>query len=725
MRYKIFVQVFFLSFIFTEAFSQNNFSVIVKDRMSGEALPGVSVKIQEKNIGRTTDKSGQVTFKNLSAGKYVLEFTSVGYSGDTIQINIPDTILVYEVLLTPHKKELEEVIIISSTRNDTKIENSPMKVEVLGHEEMDEESAIKPGNIASILGDVSGIQIQQSSAVSGNANIRIQGLDGRYTQILRDGIPLYEGFSGGFGVLSIPPLDLKQIELIKGSASTLYGGGAIGGLINIISKRPATKQEAIAIINQTTLKETNLNTFLSKRSKFFGYTLFAGYTHQTAVDVNKDQISDVPDLDAIIIHPKLFFYPDIKTTVHLGYNGAFEKRKGGDILVLRSKPDAIHQYFEENKTVRNTGELIIERNMANRIKGTIKSSVSNFDRDILSNTHFFKAKQVNYFSEASLFIPKEKQDWVLGINITGDKFIKKPSDNIPLQDFSNNTLGGFAQYGLHFLDHSTVEAGLRFDHTDHYGNFLLPRIAFFHRFNDTWATRVGFGMGYKIPNALAQQNIEYDLDKIQPINPNITAEKSYGYNAEVNFKKELDEHTSLFINQAFFLTQIQKPVIVTEDINGNINFINASNSIITKGSDTYIRLTLHDVELYAGYTLTFAERKYLPANSFIPLTPKNRFAFTAVYEVENLWRFGLEGSYTGPQYRDGDSKTPGYFFIAGMIERKFGKHISVVLNGENFLDYRQSKYETLFTGTITNPKFKPLWAPIDGRAINMALRIKL
>jgi iron complex outermembrane receptor protein/outer membrane receptor for ferrienterochelin and colicins len=92
---------------------------------------------------------------------------------------------------------------------------------VLGIEEMNDESTLKPGNIASIIGDMSGIQIQQSSAVSGNSNVRIQGLEGKYTQVLRDGMPLFEGYSGGFGILTIPPLDLRQVELIKGAASTL------------------------------------------------------------------------------------------------------------------------------------------------------------------------------------------------------------------------------------------------------------------------------------------------------------------------------------------------------------------------------------------------------------------------------------------------------------------------------------------------------------------------
>ena len=100
-------------------------------------------------------------------------------------------------------------------------------------------------------------------------------------------------------------------------------------------------------------------------------------------------------------------------------------------------------------------------------------------------------------------------------------------------------------------------------------------------------------------------------------------------------------------------------------------------------------------------------------------------AFTLVKELGETWRIGVEGSYNGYQYRQDASRTPRYFFMAGLIERKIGKHIGIVLNGENLLDYRQSKNEALFTGSITNPSFVPLWAPIDGRVINLAVRIKL
>src|ERR1044072_820952 len=102
---------------------------------------------------------------------------------------------------------------------------------------------MKPGDIRVVLSESTGSQTQQTSATSANASIRIQGLDGRYTQVLKDGFPMYAGFSSGLGLLQPPPLDLHQFEVIKGSASTLYGGGAIAGLVNLISKTPGDKKE--------------------------------------------------------------------------------------------------------------------------------------------------------------------------------------------------------------------------------------------------------------------------------------------------------------------------------------------------------------------------------------------------------------------------------------------------------------------------------------------------
>ncbi|MFP5042221.1 TonB-dependent receptor domain-containing protein [Parasediminibacterium sp. JCM 36343] len=704
--------------------AQYTLKATLKNKTTGEVLTGATIAEGKKTLPSSKDNSS-ISINKLKPGNHKLSFSYIGYQAFDTTITIPQTEAL-AIYLLPEEKALEEVTVVSSTRTNQRIENSPLKVEVLGKEEMDEENTIKPANIASILGDVSGVQIQQSSAVSGNSNVRIQGLDGRYTQLVRDGMPLFDGFSGGFGIMQIPPLDLKQIELIKGSASTLYGGGAIGGLVNLISKRPSYEQDGIVTLNHSTLTESNFNTYLAKRNKIVGYNVFAGITHQDAVDVNKDGFSDVPKLDAVVVHPRFFYYPSSNTTIALGYTGTFETRRGGDMQLIKGTADAVHQYFEENKTNRHTGDFVVEQNLGGGKKLEFKNSISSFTRNILTNTHFFKGNQFNYFSELSLFIPKEKYSWVMGVNAVGDKFTIKPSDPVLLNNFDNNTIGAFAQFTGKLFKETTLEAGLRADHHTQYGDFVLPRLALFHRFNEHWATRLGIGLGYKTPNALTVQNKDYNIENILPLPANIAAEKSFGYNAEVNYKKKFDGHSSIFINQAFFLTQINNPVVATELANGNVVFNNAGSNVTSKGFDTYVKLSLEDWELYAGYTFTIAERNYLPVNKFVTITPKNRFAFVAMYEIENNWRFGLEGSYTGPQHREEDyTKTPAYMFMALLIEKKFGQRITLVANCENLLDYRQSKEEALYTGPVSNPVFKSLWAPIDGRVVNLSLRIKL
>jgi outer membrane receptor for ferrienterochelin and colicins len=719
---KFFTALILFFCLSASAFAQEGFIRFkVVDKETQTPLENVSVSAVGEVLGKTNDKG--LLIKIIESDNE-FTFTIVGY--DKLVMNAKGKVGVILVELQKTNSKLDEVIIVSSTRNNQKIENSPLKVEVLGREEMDEENTIKPANIASILGDVSGVQIQQTSATNGNANVRIQGLSGQYTQILKDGMPLYEGFSGGFGVLSIPPLDLKQVELIKGSASTLYGGGAIGGLVNIISRKPATKQDVVVTINASTLNEKNINFYIAKKYKQVGYTLFSGYTNQAAVDVNKDGFSDVPKTNAIILHPRLFFYPTKNTTITLGNNTVFEKRIGGDInYISKNFLPSGTQFFEENNITRNTTDAILSSTLKYNIKLEIKTSYSSFIREIFTNVHKFRGLQHNFFSEVSVLIPYKKHNIVAGVNYIGESFIKKPLQPILINNFSNNTFGLFVQNTIKLSDKTVVEAGIRNDITKSYGNVFLPRFAFIHHINEHWGVRAGIGFGYKIPNALNNQITDEPIQLIQPIGSFVKAEKSIGYNAEVNYKYKWDDN-ELFINHAFFLTNITSPIISAQNTFNETYFFNASKSISTKGFDTYIKLTVDELELYAGITYTIAERNYLSTNIFMPYTPKTRIAFTALKEFEHgRWRAGIEGSYNGFQYRDDGSKTPDYLFMAGLVEKKFAKHITAVLNCENILDYRQSKKEALYTGTLSAPHFNTLWAPIDGRVINLALKYTL
>lgn len=710
--------------IFLPADGQHSLKTLVQDKRTGEPLSGVTVSCKGSlQRSAITDGRGFVLLKGLPEGRDTIEVSYVGYISQLLVLTLPDSGL-HIFLLEQDAKTLHDVVVVASTRGNERIETATTKVEVLGRTEMNEESTLKPGNIASILGDVSGIQIQQSSAVTGNANVRIQGLDGRYTQILRDGMPLYGGYSGGFGVLSIPPLDLKQVELIKGSSSTLYGGGAIGGLINLISTKPRLDPELSLLINQTTLKETNINAYFAQRGKKFGIAFFGGQTFQKQMDVDKDGFSDLPKTGSTLIHPTLFFYPTEQTTISLGWSGSFEKRTGGDMLAITDKTNANHPYYETNKLNRNTFLLLAESRFKNSFVLNLKGSFSNFSRDEQTNTYLFSGKQKNYYSELSLLKRTAHHNLVAGININGEEFRPSTITPAPVGNFFSNVAGAFFQDTWRLPAGTKIETGIRFDHHNQYGNFLLPRIAVFHQINEHWGARAGFGMGYITPNPLMPQVRDYSIYQLQPLASGMEAEHSYSGNAELNYNHAIGEEGSFFINQAFFITQVTHPIIAEENLSGQVNFSNQSKPLLTKGSDTYIQLHISNWEFYIGYTFTIAERKYLSDNQFVWYTPKHRAASTAVYELDGKWRVGLEASYNGRQYRDDNSKTPDYLFVAAMAEKKFGPKWSIVLNCENVFDERQSRYESLYTGPVTDPVFKTLWAPIDGRAVNICLRFQ-
>src|SRR5262249_45722268 len=155
------------------------------------------------------------------------------------------------------------------------------------------------------------------------------------------------------------------------------------------------------------------------------------------------------------------------------------------------------------------------------------------------------------------------------------------------------------------------------------------------------------------------------------------------------------------INDAFFYTQINNAVY-PDTIGGHWFFRNANQPIITKGMDTYVRITSDELEIYLGYTFTIAEQKYTPQLPHVPLTPKNRFGGVATYKLEDKWRFGLETSYNGEQYRYEEKKTQVFFLIAKMIEKKF-RHVSIVLNGKIFLENRQSRVEPIVFPPYNSP----------------------
>ena len=718
---KIIILLLF-SLLVLNCFSQNNFSCIFLDAATNEPLSDVSVLLKGSGKGSSSDANGKIILKNIPNGKQIFVFSSVGYIEQTIGINFTlskaDSLV--SIVMEPEEKEIEKVI-ISSTRTDSRIENTVTRVEVIGAEEVEEESGVKPSHIANLLGDVAGIQQQQTSAVSGNTGLRIQGLPGTYTQILRDGMPLFGGFAGSFSILQIPPLDLKQIEIIKGASSTLYGGGAIAGMINIISKKPKQgAPERSLMLNQSTLQESNFNIYLSERKAKVGYTFFFGGNYQKQKDINNDGFSDVGRQEAAFIHPTFYFYLNEKNTVSLSINSAYEDRKGGDMEILSGYYSNFHQFFIQNQTLRNTVGFVWDSKISSKDKFTLKGTTSSFNRDISTNVFGMKAKQFSYYTEASYVKKTGKHEIVAGLNFNGENLKKGLPDSTLINNYHFFTLGLFVQDDWRIHPKLTIESGLRSDFHNQYGTFILPRVSLLYKINHEITMRMGGGMGYKIPTVFESEVDERDYPKLQPLQ-NVKAEKSTGINWDINFKKEIGRVT-LSINQSFYITQIDHPLVMQKTAT-TISYFNATKPISTKGFETWLQVSFAGLEAYLGYTLTDARKKYDPVHPYLELSARDKFASVISYEFSKRFRACIEAAYTGKQYLEDGSQTPSFPIIAGMIRYDVGR-FSFVLNCENYFDYRQTKKESIVIPPYTNPSFKQLWAPIDGRVANLSMKIK-
>ena len=440
--------------------AQHTITALIKDATSKEPLAGASILLNNTTKGAHAGANGIVTLSGIPAGLQTISVHFVGYKDQELTLSFPRTDDTLTILLQRTGEEMDQVV-ITSTRSNRTFQNLPTRVEFINGEELEEKANMKPGDIRMMLSESTGIQTQQVSAASANSSIRIQGLDGRYTQILKDGFPLYAGFSGGLGLLQTPPLDLKQVEIIKGSSSTLYGGGAIAGLVNLISKAPKEERELRFLINGTSARGLDVNSFYSQRWGKIGLTLYGGRSSNAAYDPSSVGFSAIPRFDRYVLNPRLFVYFSKNTKLSLGLNTGFENRIGGDMLYLRDKGDSTHSYFERNKSRRLSTEFSLDHQLSEHSSLIVKNSISSFNRIITVPGYTFDGKQWSSYSEIAFNIRQNKAEWVAGLNVYTDNFKEHPRDSFPKRDYQQNTIGGFIQNTWTIRPWLQTEAGLQ------------------------------------------------------------------------------------------------------------------------------------------------------------------------------------------------------------------------------------------------------------------------
>lgn len=705
------------------AFSQNSVTINARDHDTNEPLAGAVVSIRATDISSVTEADGSVTLSNIPDGQQIVTIAAAGTEEVELALVFPAANgTVHTVLLELH--EFGEVT-VSSTRTGREIAAEPSRVEAIDEEEIDEKISMRPGNVSMVLHESTGIQVQQTSATSNTQSIRIQGLDGRYTQLLKDGFPAFGGFSGSLSVLEIPPLDLKQVEVIKGPAATLYGGDAIAGVVNFITRDPSDEPSTMFILNQTSALGTDISGFDSRKFATFGYTLHGSVNYQKEYDVDDDDFTELPRTNAFGIIPKALFYIDDRTNLVIGNSTSYQNRIGGDVFVLRGLEDENHQYFERNRSFRNITTLNFNRLFVNGGTLNVKQSAAFFDRELTAANYRFKGSQFNSYTEASYSQNFGSHAIVFGGTAVYDRFREHPFD--PSAQPRNETrsgIGGYVQDTVDLTNKFSIQAGLRVDATKEQGTFVLPRVSVLYRLTESISARVGFGLGYKLPTMFTEDAERLLFRNVLPIGDTLKAERSRGGTFDINYSGKVGERLEISINQMFFYTMITDPIVLEPAEMSAYRFRNASSPVISKGFETNARFGYGIAKLFIGYTFTDAKAGYLSGDQRVRLLPKSKINSAFVFERHGDFKTGVEFYYGSSQMLDDGSRTRSLAEVGLFGEKTFGK-FSLFINAENLTDVRQSRYGTVVFPPYNDPTFAELYTHTEGRIFNGGIKIRL
>ena len=610
-------------------------------------------------------------------------------------------------------------IVVQATRSGRRVGDEPVRVEVIDAEELAEKIQMVPGNISMVLAETNGLQVQVTSPGLGAANIRIRGLDGRYTQVLADGLPLYGGQAPSLGLLQIPPTDLGRVEVIKGAASALYGASALGGVINLVSRRPKDEFEATVVANVTHRNGQDLTGYAaSSLDGEWSGSLTGGLNRQTAQDRDDDGFADMPGYRRATVRPRLFWTAEngAKALLTAGY--LTEDRTGGTLkgAVLSDG----RAYRETQKTEQIDAGLSGEWPISDIGRLYLRASATKQTADRTYGTIRQNERRSTLFGEASLAGGNAETTWLIGAAIQSDQF---RSPEFAAFDYRYTVPGAFAQLEQSFDDTVTVSGSVRVDVHNRYGTFVSPRLSVLFKPTE-WTVRGSIGRGFYAPTPFVEEIESAGLSRLAPLS---------GLKAEVADTASIDIGRAFGrteLNASVFGSRVNDAVTLVPSAGGTgVRLVNNPGRTRTHGLELLVRHRWRELMISGSYVFADAtEPDPLGGRQRVARTPRHNAGIIALWEVEDKGRIGIEAYYTGKQRLDNDPfRTEGRpFVLVGVSgELKFGA-ASVFLNLENILDTRQTRYSPLVrpTPAIDGRRTVDAWAPLDGFVANIGVKFR-
>ncbi len=661
-------------------------------------LSFASIQIKGTTIGTTTDETGHFQLINLPEGTHIIQAAYIGYKPAEIQITIKkgETKEVNFELETD-ALGLEEVVVTGDRNVSNRTESSTI-VNVISPKLFASTQSV---TLSEGLNFAPGLRMENNCQNCGFSQVRMNGMEGPYSQILINSRPIFSGLAGVYGLELIPASMIERVEVIRGGGSALYGSNAIAGVINLILKDPINNSYEFGINsgqigvgvddsgNPAQDFSVNFNASLVSADNRTGMALYGFNRNREPFDANNDDFSEIASIKNTTIGTRLYHRFSTRNKLTADFFNIKEDRRGGDRFDYPAHESNITEAVNHNLT---TAALTYEQFFRETDLFSVYASGQKVNRDSYygagkSLADYGNTQDFSYTLGTQYNAQLGNGHLVMGVEnngawltdkklgyadidnaiIVNDSLISIPhTDNVLISDQTTNTAGVFAQYEINW-NRLQFSAGARYDHynvkniaesnADKSGNVLSPRVTLKYDVKKYLQARLSYSQGYRAPQ-LFDEDLHVETSgsrKVIHVNsPDLEQETSHSFMASLDFNKQLGRVYVGFLLEGFY-TQLDNPFaneFSDPDENGTVTYtrINAEGGAKVQGINMEFNLIpTADFSVKAGFTVQkskYEEDQEFDEKRFFR-TPKNYGYFTMDWQASKNFGISSTGNYTG------------------------------------------------------------------------------
>ena len=581
---KFYLKILLLIFSVTCSSQNNSLTGKISDRL--ENLSYANIYIQNTKFGTSSNDEGYYQIKNIPSGTYKIVVSSIGYKTKTIEITFNKDEKIIQNFSLVSDNSLDEIVVSGNLKPVSKSASS-VPVDVYS------KSFFKKNPTPSIfesLQNVNGVRPQLNCNVCNTGDIHINGLEGPYTFVLIDGMPIVSGLSTVYGLTGIPQALIQRVEVVKGPASTLYGSEAVGGIINIITKKPSNSPLLFVDSFSSSWEEINTDIgFKYNASKKIQGLLGINYfNYQNIIDNNNDNFTDLTLQNRISIFNKLNIERSNNKLFTIAFRYVYEDRWGGETNWNKSFRGTDLVYGESIYTSRwetfGTYELPTTENIR------LQFSANGHHQDSFYGTDSYKADQLIAFGQLVYNKKiKKKHDLLFGIAYRytaydDNTFATSESDGVTNKPSIIHLPGVFIQDEMNLTNQHKLLIGARYDYNSLHGTIFSPRVNYkWNSKNNKNILRFSVGNGFRVANIFTEDHAALSGAREVVFEGELSPETSW--NANVNYVKKISiNNTLVSLDASGFYTHFNNRILPDYETDSNkIIYANLNGFSVSKG----------------------------------------------------------------------------------------------------------------------------------------------